>query len=693
MNSAETAYWRKTIQMCEADAKPRRKYWRDLKQRLAVKEGSFLVRGVKHPVYISRFYKIVREIIASVAFRDPFLFLKAEEDPADPDTGESLQDATTILQDFVNDTIEAMRCKQKVRQVIFDALFCYRGWMKFGFRKGDGGVAPYQGSDVMIDDFTFVRRVEPENMLTDPLTPPEEFFDGEYAIERMYVSAKNVMRDTRFENFWSRLKDSVEKSEGTDFLMPAEDDEEKPEAEVERQTLAEAHRLRKVRRMYEIHDRVGRRRITFIDGIEEPIEEREHPFLDEVLVSTPDPATGRALLSRPTDAATGSANISRRKKFLIEGGMPYFSLAFDTSDKFYGEPIMAYENPIQNAIIKSVSRRMEVLDKFKSLAKIKDEEVEANPSIVDQLKNAETGDVLRMRDPKALEPVEWGGIDDDQVRIERDMLQYERETIRTAPDTGTGVATEAALSASVAEVNRELSQEPVEELYLWIARNAMSVMSADQFQPANHLLRTTSQHGMERTSMALQSWHLRGRFNINIAAGSMNVLYEQMHTDKTLSLVNFLRGSPNVDSVELDKYVIRAHGEIDPAKLLKDEAAIDAAKAAELENQMMVAFQHDPGVTPGEDHDTHINLQNQAAIQGHPQFTQLPPEVQQLVLRIAAQHVELHKQAQLDEAQRFNVPLGPSRKAKPETLLGQVQSQAQETQDVVSKEAEDVMNR
>jgi hypothetical protein len=337
----------------------------------------------------------------------------------------------------------------------------------------------------------------------------------------MSVSLDDVAKDKRFDGFKNQIE-GLAKKEGPvsgALFRPAE--EEAPSTdEVEKATMAEAHRLSNIRRMYEVHDRLGQRRITFMDGISEPIEEKEHPLLDEMLISTPDPATGKALLARPSDQATGSANVVRRKKFLIEGGLPYHSLALDTTESFYGEPVMAYENPIQNAIIKSVSRRMDVLDRFKSLAKIKKQEVEDNPGITKQLKDADHGDTLQMQDIEALKPVEWGGIPQDQIRIERDMQGYEAETIRTTPDLDVPDATGKALSASAAEVNRELSQEPVEELYLWIARNTMSVLSADRFQPDNHLLRTTSPQGAEMTNIALKSWHLRGRFNITIAAGA-----------------------------------------------------------------------------------------------------------------------------------------------------------------------------
>ena len=205
-------------------------------------------------------------------------------------------------------------------------------------------------------------------------------------------------------------------------------------------------------------------------------------------------------------------------------------------------------------------------------------------------------------------------------------------------------------------------------------------MAHAPFTPSGFML--TSKQGMERVEIALKTWHLQGRFNINIAAGSMNVLYDSMQKDKLLSMVNFLRGSQNVDQLELDKRIIAAHGEANPDSLLKAAASVDAAKAAELENQMFFAMQFDPGVTPGEDHQTHIKLQNPTAIQQHPRFAQLAPEMKSLVLRLAQQHTAQHENQLTQEGARFTQSVAPTN--SPQSIQEAVQSSAQHTQDAVS---------
>lgn len=671
-------YWKDTIAMCERAHKPRVKRWNELKERLGTK---FEVKGVKDPVIISRFYKIVREAIASVAFRYPHVFLQAEDDPADPLSGEVLRDASDILEDFANDGLEIMDVKPRMQYAIFDTLFCSRGWLKIGYSNRTGVVAPYIGSDKMPDDFTYVSRVKPENILVDPLTSAEDMHSARYIIEVMYPELEALIADPRFSGSVTQLK-GLKNDRRTGTAKPFDGDEDDKDDGEMREVLAEAHRLAGTVKLYEVHDRTNQKRICFVEGIEQPIEDIEHPFLAEVVENRPDPSTGLPLLAL-ADRFTGAEGVTARKKFIVEGGFPFFSICFDTSDDFYPEPMMAYENPIQNAIIKSVSRRMDVLDRFKRMAKTTRAEMDNNPDLANKLKNPEDGELLVLDSIDALQEVNWGSIPSDQIRIEQDMLRYESEIVRTTSNSNPDTATEAALSASETQLNREFNQQPIEDAYIWVIRNMFTILSDDRYSPTAHNLRLTSVQGAQMIDATLKSWMLRGVYNINIAAGSMNVLYESMQKDKALSMVNFLRQSPNVDQIELDKMVIRAHGEVDPDKLLKPESNVDAAKAAELEIQMFFSAQHDPGVTQGEDHDTHIQLQNPNAIQRHPQFAQLPPMLKQQVLQVANQHTQAHQQALQQEAGRSGGPV--SADTGPNDLIGQVQSNAQQTANAVEQ--------
>lgn len=697
MSPSDIEYWQATIRMCEQAMKPRAEKWRKLKKRLGVDFG---VDGVKDPIIISRFYKILRETIASVAFRHPFLYIKAEEDPADPETEEILENASPILQDFANDALEIMDAKRKIKQAIFDAVFCFRGWIKFGFCPPSGVLAPYIGSDTMRKDFPCVVWVRSEHVLTDPLVEPHDFYTSRFVIHKMFPPLDQIIDDPRFKNFETQLRGLKGQTSST-----AKKPFDSWESEWERtsdegksvEVLKEAHRLANSRCFYEVQDRIKQRQYVFIDGIEMPIEDKEHPFLKQEIQTEPDPITGRPLMTQFINGDTEGEE-KQRKESLVKGGLTFLTIALDVSDEFYGTAIMDYANPIQNAIIKKISRDILILDRFKRHPIIRKQELEDNPGLINILKDGEDGEPLPLNDVDAIKPeIDWGHSPPIADRLEQSLLSYEADTIRTsaASSGNSDTATRTAVAASETELNRLYSQDAVEQTYVDIITDLFSVMSDDRFSPESHFLRNTSKQGAEVVPKALKSWMLRGRWNVNTAAGSSNILYEAMSKDKTAWMVDRLRNSANVDQLKLDKYVIRAGGEIEPGSLLKDDANVDAAKAAELENQMILMSGHDPGVTPGEDHRTHMAVQNPNTIAQRPQFAQLQPEQQQMAIRIATGHHQAHQQALQNEASGSGKPEGNGRAAlgPAENLISQVQSNAQRTQDAVSREAEERVRR
>lgn len=704
MTQEKIDYWKSTIEMCEKAMVPRAKAWADLRQGLGLK---YDIPGLTDLIYISRFYKIVREIIASVMFRHPYVYIKAEENPRDPESAEILQNASPILEAFGNDALELMDCRPKVQQAGLDALFCYRGWLKMGIvPPGGQGVAPYSGSDTMVEDFTCVEWVPPDQLLTDPLVQPHDFYTSRFVIQKMFPSLDDLTRDPRFENAKTQLAGLKKKAQASAqdknlALKYRYDDREDVESEV----LREAHRLAMTQCAYEVHDRLNQQRFYFVDGIEAPIEEIDHPFLASVAETIPDPIEGESRplkrRPRPVDRTMKAEGVKARQKFLVDGGFPFMTLCFDLSHEFYWEPPLAYENPIQNAIVKMITRRMDILQRFKRHPLVKRSEWDTNQAhIANVLGKGKDGDPLILDDMDAIKAeLQWGSVPEGTGELEQSLLNYEAQTIRTttssqAPDT----ATEVAVDASETELNRNYMQAPVERIYVQIIRNTFSILSDPQFAPTEHHLRMPSDAGQRLTEVALKAWMLTGRYTVNIAAGSANILYETMQKDRAKWVVDQLRASQNVDQLKLDKYIIRAGGEMDAAQLLKDGTNTDAAKAAELELQMFFAYQHDPGVTPGEDHRTHIDLQSPQAVVQHPQFAALAPELQQMVIRLVGAHTQAHQQAIEQEmqgkGQSGGAPASNGRMKGPaDSLMSQVQSNAQSTSDLLTRQAQERMGR
>jgi hypothetical protein len=349
---------------------------------------------------------------------------------------------------------------------------------------------------------------------------------------------------------------------------------------------------------------------------------------------------------------------------------------------------MEYENPIQDALIRSVSTRMEILEKFKVIAKMKKSEYETNNSLKKNIKDMDHGEILSLDDPNSLVGHDWGQIPADQIRIERDLLAYEEDMIRASTSTDSDTATEAAINATAGQQNAALNQQPVEDAFVWIGRNTLNILADPLLGSGINYDRMTTKFGQDVIKSALVAWRERGKVNINVAAGSMNVLFEQLHRDKTERMVEQLRQSPHADHLELDRYILRSSGETAPDKILKSDSNIDASKSAELENAIILLQLVDPGVTPGEDHTTHIRLQNPDALSQYPQFTQQDEGRQGLILQLAEAHEAAHHEAMAEEAGRTGGS-AEAREEGPSDLIAQVQSNAQKTQDVVSKGAEE----
>jgi len=704
LTSEKRDYWRSTMTMLQGEAHRKRcKMWRDLKKRYRADLWTVAGLDPNSTFRIPRMYKLVRESIASLSYRYPHIFLKVENDPADEQSGQELENSGPILEDFLNDAMEVMTVKPVAQQLTFDGLFCGRFFAGFGYVTVSGepmdayqkGVLPYVGSDLIDGDFTYVYRIPPEYALVDPLTPPENFYAGEYFGEIQYAPIEHLIDDPSFSNVQTQLRglrNTIRETRVTTPVIGKSDEEWEDMDDDKRGMLMEAHRLRGVRKLVRITDRRNQRRITFIDGIDEEAEDVPHPFLADMVEYRPDPMTGRPLLAR-ANPETGTVGTRVRKRWLVHGGMPYYSGAFDASDDFWPDPKMAYENPIQNALTRSVTRRLDRLNMFLRHPIVKKSEWDENQVHIKKvIEGGVDGQTLVLNDINSIKELNWGSNPNDTNQIEQDLLRYESDTLRISSNASQEkLATGKALAAADAELNRELDQAPIEDFWVWTAKNTMSVLSDDRFTPQNFLLRLTSQQGSQRIQLALQSWHLRGKFNISIAAGSMNVLYEQLQQDKAIQFYDRAVASPNFDRLKLDKYLARAHGNVDAETLLRDDANVDAAKAAALEVEMMIAFalnQYDPGVTQGEAHGVHISLQGPEQVQAHPQFANLQPALQQSVAQIAAAHIEQHQQMMLQEQGGGSVARGSASGGGVMDLIGQVQSNAQQTQDAVSQSAE-----
>jgi len=76
-------------------------------------------------VKVGRFYTVARNIINSIIFNYPRMFVKADEG--------TIERASEILEEIANDIVQITESKVEVRQAAFDALPCAVGWLEYDF--------------------------------------------------------------------------------------------------------------------------------------------------------------------------------------------------------------------------------------------------------------------------------------------------------------------------------------------------------------------------------------------------------------------------------------------------------------------------------------------------------------------------------------------------------------------------------
>lgn len=153
-------------------------------------------------------------------------------------------------------------------------------------------IPPYVANDSLTNGMVFAQRRSPFDIFPDPLTPPHDFGQARFIRERMLAPYEFVMEDERFRNSKQRNKiKPLSEEEAEDQML--EDIRESPAtSDEERQAIKDSRIEGEYVVLNEIHDRIHKKLITFADGVEQPIEEIDHPFLAGRTLTEADPFTG-----------------------------------------------------------------------------------------------------------------------------------------------------------------------------------------------------------------------------------------------------------------------------------------------------------------------------------------------------------------------------------------------------------------
>ena len=646
MKQEDVDFWKKQIDATNRFMAPKHKIWKRLLEQYRL-EFSDLEMEESKQRKISRYYPLTRQIIASTAFFNPRVLLRVEENKNEL--------RAEVLERVSNAALVLQGAKKEVQQQIFDTLYCNIGWVKTLVNPpGDKDLAPpYVANDSMMNGMITHQRRSPFDIYPDPLTPPHDFGQARYVREDMLAPYEFVMEDERFRDLKASHRDQIMPLTGPEAGERILDDIQQTNLaadEEEIQAMRDARIAGKFVMLHEIHDRMHKRQITFASGVEQPLEDVEHPFLAGTTHTEPDPFTGE-------ERVTG---FTPTEGYLVTNGFPYIPMKFDHSfDSFYGLPMMAYGEVTQLGIIESMSRRMDSLKRGARIIVGNQKEKSLNPNVDEELQKADDGHVIWSQDPNnSFRELLTGNILPDQLGAESDLRNYEEQTLNVGSTSVGGArvtATQSALNASFGQLNREWLQDEVARVFEDITYDNLRVMADRRYTPTNFIVNVARDEN-DPVFQAITSDMLSARFVVNIEAGSMKPLYDQLERDDALQLFNYLIQVPEVPRQESLKMLLRAFRVPNVEKFLGDDTHTDATRAAQLENMLMLQGQQ-LQVNPLENHRVHMEHHQQ--LFKEPQFTQgLLPQQQQQVAQIMAQHMQLHQQALQQRAQGLSPTAG-----------------------------------
>lgn len=653
-------------------------------------------------VKVSRFYPVVRQILGTIAHNYPVQQFSVDD--------EANQGVAEILERASSSWMNLTSLKSHVHQAIFDALFCGVGWVRLDYNPpGDDIIAPYTTNDDMYEDIVVATRVAPHCVHVDPTGSPHRLGDKRYIREKFWVPLKFLLDDPTIQNKKALRPTSMGKDDelGYGDLMGAR--YESSEQEAMREAIANGEFVQLER----WHNRIERREVTFAAGVDAPIKDIPHPYRKMQFpqvsdtfgmpVFNLDPATGE-----PTEPVLDLENGVDQPGWLVEEGFPFAAIKFDLSaETFYPKGHLKYLEDIQNAIIEQTSRISDMLKRTSRMAAVSNSELEQNPELAELIRTGRDGEVIGLEDLSSFRELAWGSVPGDVYNFFGMVMGMEREIAALQPPAAgsTDSATEAAVVAAAAQINGQWMEAAVNAFYERIVRNAFQIMGDPRYVPEN-FAENVAPDGEDRVIRALRTSDFLWNYRIETKTGSTQPLYAQLERDRTMAFVSFAAQRPNFDQMEVDKLAATANGVADVEQILRDENNVEAERAAQYENDRVMAGQPIE-VLAEQDHLAHAGVH--AKYREHQQYQQLqmaaqardmmgqpanPAAAQQLqaIDQAIAQHLQQHQQA-AQQAQQGETasPVAAGRAAAAATneqdLMRQVQSNAQRTVDVAQAQA------
>ena len=143
MNQEKIDFWQSTFVNTEKFMEEHHRRWRRLHRQYRLDFNDVVSLDSSKTRKISQFYPLARQIIASIVFQNPRIFFRVSA----PQKAFQAE----IMQRTINNALELSDAKAHVQQMVFDALFAYRGILKTVVNpQGDDDLMPpYVANDTL----------------------------------------------------------------------------------------------------------------------------------------------------------------------------------------------------------------------------------------------------------------------------------------------------------------------------------------------------------------------------------------------------------------------------------------------------------------------------------------------------------------------------------------------------------------
>jgi hypothetical protein len=689
MNNKQLKFWRREFVILDELYRKRLADWQRQLDALDLKfDKKMRNMAPKDIVRVPLFYPFIRQTIGTIAFNYPTIFFNVEDEVQGVVEGVNVE-IKELLERAAASFLRLTDARAHVHQGIFDAMTCAIGWIRLDVNPpGDDMIAPFVTNDSMHEDLVNLSRVAPGFVHVDPLCSPHQLGHARYIREKMWMPLKFLVDSKEIKNKTELKATTTEAKEDIGFGEPMNE----PAESAEQKAIQDAIQNDDYVLVDRVHDRINKKLIMFAKDVEFPIMEIPHPFLKMSFAEKLD-RMGQPMRNLDTgEPILDLENGEVVPGWLCENGFPFIPVKFDMhATSFYPKSHLEMLEDSHNALIESISREVTLLKRTSRQLLVNKAESKENTEVQSMIASGEDGQSTTVQDHNNYKVLDWGSLPPEHYSVRHTLEGYFRQIAQTDELTQDGAsprtATENAIRASTASINREWMESKVSEVYERCIRDPFQIMGDPRYTPESFAVNVAPE-GSSKIIRMMESADFLWNYRIEVKAGSMQPLIEQIETEIILNVYPLLKASPNFDQVEVDKMLLAAIKAVDDIdRLMADDNNVPEQRAAQMENRLTIMGEA-VDVLPQQDAKAHIPIHQQ--YQQDPKYQQLMMAEQngdrnasarkQQIDQAMQQHLQQHSQVAAQQQEQISSPGGsrgtPSVSSAADTLQGQVQSNA-----------------